>query len=97
VSRAATAQVGHPVDEAMLEGKITPAQRPGYIKMWQADPEGTAKLLASMPQVVPLKARGGSAPEGGERRVRQEAYPASWLAGHRPPDTGPGSITKVSD
>jgi hypothetical protein len=95
MSRAATAR--HAVDQAISEGRIAPAQRAGYIRLYDSDPDGTRALLARLAPAVPLGEVGGSTPEGGEGRVAPDDYPKEWLAGDPPAETGPGSITRVND
>ena len=53
----------HPVDRAIQEGGVAPARREAYRRAYDADPEGTAHLLASLPPAVPLGSVGGAEPE----------------------------------
>lgn len=48
------------VDEAISKGKIVPARRDHFLKLHAADPEGTAQLLADLPDQasVPLSEMG---------------------------------------
>ena len=87
----------HPVDQAILEGRVPPAKRAAYVRLYDSDPAGTRALLASLPPAVPLAPLGGSTPEGSETWRAPDAYPTEWLDVHDPPDTQPGSITMVSD
>lgn len=67
------------IQAAVGKGKFPRARIEHYTKMWDADPEGTAALLASMAEgMIPVEEIGGQAgPEGGD--AMGEAYPAEWL------------------
>lgn len=47
------------IKTAISDGKITPARQEHWTKSWDADPEGTEQLLASLPTgIVPVAERG---------------------------------------
>lgn len=49
------------IDKAIAEGKFTPARREHYEKSWDADPDGTRELIASLAAgLVPVTAMGYS-------------------------------------
>lgn len=72
------------LNAAVKAGKIPPARKEHYAKMFEADPEGTETLLTASEDkgglaasAVPTIEAGGG---GGELEDQEgEAYPASWL------------------
>ena len=46
------------IEKALAEGKILPANRANWEKLFAADPIGTKELLATQPPVIDLKKRG---------------------------------------
>lgn len=67
------------IQAAVSKGKFPRARIEHYTKMWDADPEGTAALLASMAEgMIPVEEIGGQGGVEGEAALG-EAYPAEWL------------------
>lgn len=65
------------LDGAIKAGKFPKSRREHYEKMYQADPDGTRQLLASMAEgLIPVDERGAT-PPGDDLTV--EAYPREWL------------------
>ena len=67
---------------AVKEGRIAPAQKDNFVRMYETDPNGAERLLTAsvadgglMPGTIPVEARGiDPAPD-----TSTEAYPAEWL------------------
>jgi hypothetical protein len=67
------------IKAAVGEGKFPPSRVEHYTKLWDADPEGTKNLLASLATgVIPVTERGEAGSSEGEFGSA-EAYPEHWL------------------
>jgi hypothetical protein len=66
---------------AVQSGKIPPARKDHYAKMYDADPEGTKTLLAEMASVIPLGERGAAATSETDAGGTDD-YDTSWLSPH---------------
>lgn len=68
------------IKAAVAEGKFGRARIEHWSKAWDADPEGTKALLASLaPGLVPVEEIGAQGGPEGEAGTG-EAYPAEWLS-----------------
>jgi hypothetical protein len=89
------------VEEAIHDGKISPARREHYKKKYDKDPESTKMLLGSLlANTVPVKERGKDAPTD---EVDQTSYPQDWVpeaqarvAAAQPPQPGQPAPVRVS-
>ena len=63
--------------KAVEDGKIPPARKEHWRKLYKADPEGTKATIESLADVVPLKERGSSPSED---TASAEGYDQSWLS-----------------
>ena len=63
--------------KAVSDGKIPPARKEHWRKLYKADPEGTKATIESLADVVPLKERGESP---SDETVSAEGYDQSWLS-----------------
>lgn len=68
------------ITAAVQEGKIPPARKDHWSKLYDADPEGTKTTLASMAAVIPLGERGSAATS--EEGLDGSEYPSEWLSPH---------------
>jgi hypothetical protein len=65
------------IEEAIHDGKFSPARREHYKARYDSDAEGTRKLIAAMAKhTVPLEARGVDVPTDD---VDDLAYPKEWV------------------
>jgi len=65
------------IEEAIADGKFSPARREHYRNRYDSDREGTTALIARLtPNTVPLEARGADTPTD---EVDQSAYPTTWV------------------
>lgn len=65
---------------ALEVGKIMPSRKEHYEKSWDADPEGTRQLLASLePGLVPVAQRTSAGKDAGEAGTGGDAYPDRWF------------------
>jgi hypothetical protein len=81
--RQRTADRDREIEAAMGEGKFAPARRDHWVRLWEADPEGTKATLAALEPglVVPVTVAGhtGPAEPGGDdewKRLEAELWPA---------------------
>ena len=63
--------------KAVEDGKIPPARKEHWRKLYSADPEGTKATIESLADVVPLKERGESP---SDETLSTEGYDQSWLS-----------------
>lgn len=65
------------IEEAIADGKFSPARRDHYRNRYDSDPDGTRSLIARLqPNTVPLEARGATVPDD---EVDVSSYPQEWL------------------
>lgn len=69
------------VDDAVRAGKLSPAQRADYRQLLDADPERTAKVLASLQPTVPVEERGAT---GGTDLTDDDSHPWGDASSARP-------------
>ncbi len=64
------------LSDAISAGKFPPARKEHYAKAYDADPDGTRSLLASLEAgIVPVTERGGAPDE----QAKSDTYPESWF------------------
>lgn len=69
------------ISAAVKDGKIPPARKEHWSKLYDNDPEGIKTTLASMASVIPLGERGVAASSDTDG-VADSDYPREWLSPH---------------
>lgn len=69
------------VMDAIKAGKIPPSRKEHYVKLMDADPDGTTELLAGLEAVIPVEQRetGVADPSGGSSQLSSD-YDMAWLS-----------------
>ena len=67
----------HIIAKAVQDGKFPPARKGHWVRLWDADPEGTRQVLATLsPNVMPVMASGYDGGRGEPRRGVRAPVPA---------------------
>lgn len=63
------------VDEGIKAGKFPPSRRDHYRRLWDADPDGTMKLIDGLAAALPVNEIGTA----GTVEAEPSEYPREWL------------------